>query len=182
LRGRSGPLSGWRRLFFSHRRAGFIFIPGQVRGFLAEYTTGCPPSTTTKANVLLGKDLHLQARPDYCHGRGAEDAGDVDQSSLSRHLFLGLSSRWLLCNSYGRFTTPRSNWGLGCQLRHKFFYGGGWAAAGSSQLSHRVPVTFIPLFYGVGRWNLLQATEFRRQYTQHRDTSTRLLYSRKLTS
>jgi hypothetical protein len=31
-----------------------------------------------KPHVLLGKDLHLQARPDYCHGRGAKDAGDVD--------------------------------------------------------------------------------------------------------
>jgi hypothetical protein len=25
-----------------------------------------------------GKDLHLQARPDYCHGWGAKYAGDVD--------------------------------------------------------------------------------------------------------
>jgi hypothetical protein len=67
-------------------------------------------------------------------------------------------------------------------LRHKFFYGGGWVAAGSSRLSHRVPVTFVPLICGVGRWNFLQAMEFHRQYTQHRGTSTRLLYSRKLTS
>jgi hypothetical protein len=55
------PLSGWRGFFFSHCRTGFILIPGQVRGFPAEYTTGCQPSTTTKPNVLLGKDLHLQA-------------------------------------------------------------------------------------------------------------------------
>jgi hypothetical protein len=68
------------------------------------------------------------------------------------------------------------------QLRHKFFHGGGWAAAGSSRLSHRIPVAFVPLFYGDGRWNLLQAMEFRRQHTQHRETSTRLPYSRKLTS
>jgi hypothetical protein len=34
------------------------------------------------------------------------------------------------------------------------------------------------LVYGVGRRNLLQATELRRQHTQHRDTSTRLPYSR----
>jgi hypothetical protein len=110
--GGSGLLSGWRGFLFSHRCAGFIPIPGQVRGFPAEYTTGCQPSTTTKPNVLLGKDLHLQARPDYCHGWGAEDADDVDQSSLSRHLFLGLSSRWLFCNSHGRLSTPRNNWGL----------------------------------------------------------------------
>jgi hypothetical protein len=68
------------------------------------------------------------------------------------------------------------------QLRHEFFYGGGWAVAGSSRLSHRILVTFVPLVYGVERRNLLQATEFRRQHTQHRDTSTRLPYSRKLTS
>jgi hypothetical protein len=174
LRGGSGLLSGWRRFLFSHRRAGFISIPGQVRGFPTEYATGCQPSSTTKSNVVLRKDLHLQARPDYCHGRGAKDAGDVDQSSLSRRLLVGRSSRWLICNSHGRFSTPHSNWGLARQLRHKFFYGGGWAAAGSSRLSHRIPISFVPLFYGVGRWNLLQATEFRRRHTQHRDTSTRL--------
>jgi hypothetical protein len=36
------------------------------------------------------------------------------------------------------------------------------------------------LVYGVGTRNLLQATEFRRQHTQRRDTSTRLPYSRSL--
>jgi hypothetical protein len=30
------------------------------------------------------------------------------------------------------------------------------------------------LFYGVGRRNLLQAMEFCRQHTQHRETCTRL--------
>jgi hypothetical protein len=68
--------------------------------------------------------------------------------------------------------TPLSNWGLAHQLRHEFFYGGGWAAAGSSQLSHRIPVTSVPLVYGVRRRNLLQATEFRHQHTQHQETST----------
>jgi hypothetical protein len=161
LRGGSGLLSGWRGLLFSHRCVGFIPIPGQVRGFPAEYATGCQPSTTTKPNVLVGKDLHLQARPDYCHSWGAEDAGDVDQFSLSRRLLLGLSDRWLFISNHGWLSTPRSNWGLARQLRHKFFYGGGWAAAGSSRLSHRIPVAFVPLFYGVGRRNHLQAKEFR---------------------
>jgi hypothetical protein len=162
LRGGSGLLSGWHEFFFSHRRTGFISILGQVRGFPIEYTTGCQPSTTTKPKVLLGKDLHLQARPDHCHGRGAEDASDVDQSSLSRRLLLGLSRRWLFRNSHGRFTTRHSNWGLARQLRQKFFYGGGWATAGSSRLSHCIQVTFVPLLYGVRRWNLLQAMESRR--------------------
>jgi hypothetical protein len=109
LRGGSGLLSSWRGFFFSHRRTGFIFIPGQVCGFPAEYTTGCQPSTTTKPKVLLRKDLHLQVRPDYCHGRGAKDAGDVDQSSFSRRLLLGLSRRWLFRYSHGQLSTPLSN-------------------------------------------------------------------------
>jgi hypothetical protein len=78
LRGGNGLLSGWRGLLFSHCRAGFILIPGQVRGFPAQYTTGCQSSTITKLHVLLGKDHRLQARPDYCHGRGAKYASDVD--------------------------------------------------------------------------------------------------------
>jgi hypothetical protein len=57
----SGLLGGWRGTFFSHCRAGFILLPRQVRGFPAQYTIGCQPSTTTKLHVLLGKDLHLQA-------------------------------------------------------------------------------------------------------------------------
>jgi hypothetical protein len=40
-------------------------------------------------------------------------------------------------------------------LRHKLLHGGGWAAATSSRLSHRIPVAFVPVLYGVGRWNLL---------------------------
>jgi hypothetical protein len=46
---------------------------------------------------------------------------------------------------------------LRCQLRHAFFHGGGWAAASFSRLSHRLPVAFVPLVYGVGRRNFLQA-------------------------
>jgi hypothetical protein len=95
---------------------------------------------------------------------------------------LGLSSHWLFCNSHGWLSTPHNNWGLARQLHLMFFYGGGWAAAGSSRLSHRILVTFVPLLYRVERRNLLQVMESRRQHTQHRDTSTRLPYSRKLTS
>jgi hypothetical protein len=46
--------------------------------FLQSTQAGCQPSTTTTFNVLLGKDQHLQARPDYCHGWGTEDTGNVD--------------------------------------------------------------------------------------------------------
>jgi hypothetical protein len=157
LRGGSGLLNGRRGIFFSHCCTGFIFISGQVRRFPAEYTTGCQPSTTTKSNVLLGKDLHLQARPDYCHGWGAEDTGDVDQPSLSRRLFSGLSRHCLLSSSSGWYNTLLSNWGLTYQLHQEFFHGGGWAAIASSRLSHRVPIAFVTLLYRVGRRNLLQA-------------------------
>jgi hypothetical protein len=51
-----------------------------------------------------------------------------------------------------------------------------------SFLPHCIPIAFVTLLYGVGRRHLLQATEFHCQHTQLRDTSTRLLYSRKLTS
>jgi hypothetical protein len=44
-----------------------------------------------------------------------------------------------------------------CQSRHKFLYGGGWAAASFSRLSHCLPVAFVPLIHRVGRRNLLQA-------------------------
>jgi hypothetical protein len=54
-----------------------------------------------------------------------------------------------------------------CQLQHEFFHGGGWTAASSSQLPHRLSVAFVPLVYGVGRQNLLQATEFCCQHIQH---------------
>jgi hypothetical protein len=138
LRGGSGLLNGRHSSFFSHRCGGFISIPGQVRRFPAEYTTGCQPSTTTKSNVLLGKDLHLQARPDYYHGWGAEDTGDVDQPSLNRRLLLGLSSRCLFSDSSGRFSAPFSNRGLARQLRQKFLHGGGRAAAAAgADGSHR---------------------------------------------
>jgi hypothetical protein len=65
-------------------------------------------------------------------------------------------------------------------LRHEFFHGGGCTTASSSRLPHRLPVAFVPLVYRVGRRNLLQATEFCCQHTQHRETSTRLLYSKSL--
>jgi hypothetical protein len=41
-------------------------------------------------------------------------------------------------------------------LRHKFFYGGGWAAASLSRLAHRLLVVSFPLVNGVGWWNLLR--------------------------
>jgi hypothetical protein len=132
--GRERTPQGRRRSLFRHRCGGLIPIPGQVRRFPVEYTTGCQPSTTSKSNVLLGKDLHLQARPDYRHGWGAEDAGNVDQSSLGRRLLLRLSSRLLFSSSNVWFCAPLNNWGLARQLRHELLHGGGWATTTSSRL------------------------------------------------
>jgi hypothetical protein len=36
--------------------------------------------------VLLGRTRYLQVRPDNCHGRSTEDAGDIDQSTLGGRL------------------------------------------------------------------------------------------------
>jgi hypothetical protein len=102
--------------------------------FLQSTQAGCQPSTTTKSNVLLGKDHHLQGRLDYRHGWGAEDAGNVDQSSLGRCFFLCLSSRCLLSDSSGRFCAPLSNRGLERQLLQELLRSGGWAVASSSRL------------------------------------------------
>jgi hypothetical protein len=144
--------------------------------FLQSTQAGCQPSTTTKSNVLLGKDEHLQARPDYRHGWGAEDAGNVDQSSLGRRFLLRLSSRCLFSDSSGRFYAPLNNWGLARQLRQELLHSGGWATTTPSWLPHRIPVAFISLLYGIGRRNLLQVIEFHRQHTtpRHKYSSTLL--------
>jgi hypothetical protein len=61
-------------------------------------------------------------------------------------------------------------------LRHELLHDEGWAAATSSWLPHRILVAFVPLLYGVGRWNLLQEMEFHCQHTTSRHKySTTLL-------
>jgi hypothetical protein len=85
--------------------------------FLQSTQAGCQPSTTTTLNVLLGKDQYLQARTDYHHGWGAEDAGNVDQSCLGRRFLLRFSSRCLFSGSSGRFYAALSNRGLALHLR-----------------------------------------------------------------
>jgi hypothetical protein len=152
--------------------------PSQVKSVnvLQSTQAGCQPSTTTKSNVLLGKDKHLQARPDHRHGWGANDAGDINQPSLSERLLLGLCSRCLLSNSSDRCSTLLSNRGLAQQLRQEFIYGGGLAPAASNWLSHCVPIAFVTLLYGVGRRHLLQAREFRRQCTTSRHKYSTTLF------
>jgi hypothetical protein len=131
---------------------------------------------TTTSNVLLGKYQRLQARPDHRHGWGAEDTGNVDQSCLGRRLLPRLSSRRLFSGSGVRLCAPLSNWGLALQLHQELFYGGGWATTAPSWLPHCVPIAFVTLLNGFGRWHLLQSRELRRQYTTSRHKySTALL-------
>jgi hypothetical protein len=154
----SGLLGSWRGIFFSRCCAGFISLPGQVCRFPAQYTIGCQPSTTTNLHVLLEKDLHLQARADNSHGRGAKYAGDVDKPSFNGHLFFGFSCRWLFSSRGCDWLRPALS---NRRLRLDFCHDRGWAAASFSRLSHCLPVAFVPLVYGVGRRNLLQALEIQ---------------------
>jgi hypothetical protein len=153
--------------------------------FLHKYTIGCQPSMTTQLHVLLGEDLHLQARSDYCHGWGTKYAGDVNKPSFGRRLFFGLSCRWVFSSrSCGRFRPVSDDRRLRldyrcrlmCQLRHELFHCGGWIAASSSRLPHCLPVAFIPLVYRVGRRNPASNGILLSAYTTLKDKySTTLL-------
>jgi hypothetical protein len=155
LRGGSGLLGGQRDFFFRHRCGWFIPLPGQVRRFPAEYTSRLSIKYDYHIQVLLGKDQYLQARPDYHHGWGAEDTGDVDQSRLDRCLLLRLCGRCLFSSSSGGFCAPLSSRGLALHLHQELFYSGGWAVTTLSGLPHRVPDAFVALLSGLGRWHLL---------------------------
>jgi hypothetical protein len=52
--------------------------------------------------VLLARIWYIQVRPYNCHGRSTEDAGDIDQSTLSGHLLLRPCGYRLLHGSGGR--------------------------------------------------------------------------------
>jgi hypothetical protein len=149
--------------------------PSQDRSvdFLQSIQAGCQPSTTATPNVLLGKDQHLQARPDHRHGWGPEDTGDVDQSCLGRRLFLRLGSRCLFSSSSGGFCAPLSNRGLVLHLRQKFLHGGGWATTTPSCLPHGVPIAFDACSTGSEGGTSCKQGNFVVN-TQNRDISTRL--------
>jgi hypothetical protein len=61
--------------------------------------------------VLLGKNQYSQAQPDFRHGWGAKDTGDVNQSRLGKRLLLRLCGRCLFSSSSSRFCAPLSNRG-----------------------------------------------------------------------
>jgi hypothetical protein len=126
--------------------------------------------------VLLGKDQHLQARPDYRHSWGAEDTGNVDQTRLGRRLLLRLSSRCLFSGSSGRLCAPLSNRGQARHLCQEFLHGGGWATTTPSWLAHRIPIAFVTLLNGVRGRHLLQARELHCQHTTSRHKYSTTLF------
>jgi hypothetical protein len=63
---------------------------------------------------------YLQVRPDYFHGRGTKDAGDIDQSTLGGRLLLRSYSYRLLCSNGGRRSALLRSWS------HHLFNGGGY--------------------------------------------------------
>jgi hypothetical protein len=79
-------------------------FPSQDRyvDFLQKHTQLVVSQHRLLQQVLLAKMQYLQVRPDYCHGRGTEDAGDVDQSTLGGRLLLCPRGYRLLHSSGGR--------------------------------------------------------------------------------
>jgi hypothetical protein len=77
---------------------------------------------------------------------------------LSRYWFFSTSSRARFRPAlHGRRLRLDNSSRPLCHLRHKFFYGGGWAAASLSRLAHRLPVASFRLVNRVRWLNLLQA-------------------------
>jgi hypothetical protein len=76
--------------------------------FLQKHTQLVVSQPRLLQQVPLGKMRYLQFRPDYCHGRGTEDAGDVDQSTLGGRLLLRPCGYCLLCNGGWRSALLRS--------------------------------------------------------------------------
>jgi hypothetical protein len=122
------------------------------------------------------KAWYLQVRPDDSHGRSTEDAGNINQSTLGRRLFLRLFGYRLLHGGSGRrrrllrpcgfhlsngggcgYSALLWSRGLALQLRQEFFDSGGWTSA-SSRFPHRVPHAFVALFDGL-RWRHLLHTK-----------------------
>jgi hypothetical protein len=62
--------------------------PSQDRSvdFLQKYTQLVVSQPRLLQQVLLAKMEYSQVRPDYCHGRCTEDAGDINQSTLGGRL------------------------------------------------------------------------------------------------
>jgi hypothetical protein len=70
--------------------------------FLQKYTQLVVNQPRLLQQVLLAKMQYLQVRMDYCHGRGAKDAGDINQSTLGGRLLLRPCGHRLFCSNGGR--------------------------------------------------------------------------------
>jgi hypothetical protein len=161
----NGLLNSWRWVLLSSCCTGFFSFLGQIGGFPAQCKFGGQPSKTTKLHVLLGEGFHLQARPDYSHGRSAKYTSNINKPGFRRRLFFSLSGYWSFGSSsrgglwpafFSRCLRLGSTRRLLCHMRHNLFYGGGWTATPLSRSAHRVPVVLYPLIHGVGRWNVLR--------------------------
>jgi hypothetical protein len=78
--------------------------PSQDRSvdFLQKHTQLVVSQPRLLQQVLLEKMQYSQVRPDHCHGRGTEDAGNVYQSTLGGRLLLRPCGYRLLCSNGGR--------------------------------------------------------------------------------
>jgi hypothetical protein len=177
----SGLLNSWRRVLLSSCCTRFLSFPGQIGGFPAQCKFGGQPSKTTKLHVLLGDGFHLQAGPDYSHGRSAKYTGNINKPSFCGRLLFSLDCYWFFGSSsrggfWPAFFCRRLRLGstrrLLCHPRHGLFYGGGWTTIPLSRSSHCIPVVFFPLICGVGRWNLLPLD---CQHAIHQDKYTTTL-------
>jgi hypothetical protein len=160
--------------------------------FLQKHTQLVVSQPRLLQQVLLRKMRYLQVRPDYCHGRGTEDAGNVDQSTLGGRLLLRPCGYRLLCSNGGRrsallrscshhlfnsggygLRAPLWSRGLALQLRQELLNSGGWTAT-SGWLPHYVPYTFVALLDGL-RWRHLLHTRglpHQQAYSHHEYSTT----------
>jgi hypothetical protein len=86
---------------------------------------------------------------------------------------LRLCGRCLFSSS--GFRAPLSSRGLALHLPQKLFDSWGWAST-TSYLSRRVPLAFVALLNGLGRWDLLQTRKLHSQHmnSRHQNSTTLL--------
>jgi hypothetical protein len=137
---------------------------------------------------------YLQVRPDYRHGRGTEDAGNVYQSTLGGRLLLPPCGYRLLCINGGRRSALLRScshhlfngggyglrallWsrGLALQLRQELLDSGSWIT-NSDRLPHCIPSAVVALLDGL-RWRHLLHTRktTHQQGCSHDEYSTTLV-------
>jgi hypothetical protein len=153
-----------------------VFISFEKNFYRLPFTPP-PPSLVLRIGPSLGKNQYSQARPDYRHGWGSEETGDVDQSRLGRRLLLRLCGRCLFSSSSSRFCAPLSNRGLVLHLRQELFYSGGWATTTPSCLPTVSQPPSSPCSTGSEGGISCKKGNFIDN-TQTRDISTRLPSSR----